>query len=176
MVTMRSCLLVITCMLTACGFHLRGALNLPAAMSETHIEYAGSDIEIRQQIARQLASNGVGIASSPETATAILEIISSSVGRKVLSKNVEGRPQEYRVNVALRYQLRDAEGTLLVGSDEVTRETVLALDPNDPLGARVAVEESAKTLRADVVREMLERLSANGAASGATSESLQSKP
>ena len=148
-------------LLAACGFHLRGALDLPAAMDRTYIEYSGSDIEIRQQVARQLVANGVSVESSPESATAILQIPSSTVSRKVLSKNIEGRPQEYRVQVELAFLLLDSDGNILFEKDSVSRETVLALDPNDPLGARVSVEESAATLRADAVRDMLQQLAAS---------------
>lgn len=158
---LRASLLSSLLLLTACGFHLRGMLDFPAAMNQTYIEYSGNDIEVRQQVARQLAANGVSIASSPESATAILQIPSSTVSRKVLSKNVEGRPQEYRVQVEIFFQVLDGEGNTISPRDSVTRETVLALDPNDPLGARVAVEESARTLREDAVREMLQRISAS---------------
>lgn len=153
----RAGLVLVLLLATACGFHLRGDLALPPEMDRTWLEYSGSDIGIRQEIARQLSMSGGGLVSDPEAASAVLHVLGSRVSTQVTAKDRMGRPQEYLLTVELDYRVVLEDGEELV-SGSVSREKSLALDATDPLGSRSAVDQEAARMREESVWQMLNRI------------------
>lgn len=153
----RAGLVFVLLLASSCGFHLRGDLALPPEMNKTWLEYSGTDIGIRQEIARQLTMSGGGLVSNPEDAEAVLHILASRVGTVVTAKDRMGRPQEYLLTVDLKYRLVLEDGAELVNGS-VSREKSLVLDAVDPLGSRSAVDQEAARMREEAVWQMLNRI------------------
>lgn len=151
-------------LLSACGFHLRGDLALPAGMQSTFISYTGTDAGLRRSVARALALTGAGMARSPATATAILSLPVAAVQRRVLSKDTEGRPREYEISVVLAFGVRTPDGVVLVPSQQVQRRATVVLDPEQPLANAGDVERAVASLREEAVWDMLRRIEAGNAA------------
>ena len=162
-VAKRSLLFLLLLASAACGFHLRGQLSLPPEMQATYIDYRGSDLDVRRVLGRALSENGITVVRSRAEATAVLRVLRSTVEQEVLSKNIDGRPEEYRVTVVLEVVLQTPEGRRSGEPVRMEKQTVLNLDPNDPLGARVAREAAAEGLRETAARQVLERLGAKQA-------------
>ena len=53
--------------------------------------------------------------------------------RRVLLKDIQGRPREYEIEVTIRYSVTNPDGTVIVPPGLVTRRANLELDPSDPL-------------------------------------------
>ncbi|MDX1454537.1 MAG: LPS assembly lipoprotein LptE [Gammaproteobacteria bacterium] len=159
---MRSMVILLLAACAACGFHLRGELPLPVEMQQTYLDYRGSDTDVRRVLARILGKNGVTVVRSRGEATAILRILRATVEQEVISKNIDGRPTEYRITAKWSIRLSLADGSRSGEILTAEQDTVLSLDPTDPLGARVARDEAASDLRKRVARQVLERLAATG--------------
>lgn len=156
--------------LSACGFQLRGELVFPAAMQSTFVEYSGADAGMLRAIVRALSLNDIAIARSETSASAILHLPSAAVARRVLLKDVEGRPREYELTITLKYHVTTPDGLTIVPAGEVERSTNLALDPSQPLANTGDIERAVESLRDDAVWEMLRRIAAAPMPASGTTE------
>lgn len=146
--------------LTACGFQLRQDFSFPPAMQATYVRYQGADGETLRAVVRALSLSDVPVVDSKAEATAILDIPSSIIRRRVTLKDTQGRPREYEVAVALRYSVQLPDGRFIVPSDEVTRRMNIELDPSDPLSRAGDLERAVESLREQVIWDMLQQISA----------------
>ncbi|HEX7029839.1 MAG TPA: LPS assembly lipoprotein LptE [Gammaproteobacteria bacterium] len=147
-------------LLPACGFHLRGDIALPAEMQSTFISYRGTDAGLLRTVARALTLSGAGVARDAGGATAVLMLPRAAVIRRVLAKDIEGRPREYEIAVELAYSVVAPDGFVLVPQQEVIRRANVALDPAQPLANAGEVERAVEGLREDAVWDMLRRIAA----------------
>lgn len=154
--------LLATLLASGCGFHLRGAYALPEAMDSTHVEYSGQDTAIRRATVRALILNDIRIAASVEQASAVLKLLQATTSREVLSRDRNGRPQEYAITVNLAFSVVRPDGTTIVEPAEVSAETVLALDTTNPLASRSELEAATESLRDDAVTQMIRAIAAAG--------------
>ena len=153
--------LLVILLTSACGFHLRGAnlVPLPDEMKATYIEYSGGDTDIRRAAAQALVFNGAQVVSSADRASATLKLLKAATSREILSRDRNGRPQEYAITVNLKFGVVGEDGSALIEPTEVSAETVLALDTTDPLASRSELEATTESLRNDAVMQMIRAIS-----------------
>lgn len=145
--------------MSACGFQLRGTYVLPDAMSTTYVSYGGTNTAVRSETVRALNLNDVTVVKDREAATAILEIQQASTRREILSRDRNGRPQEYDITVAVKFRVLDREGVEIVEPDEIEVSTVLVLDTTNPTATRSEREAAEETLRESAVMKMVRAIS-----------------
>lgn len=155
---MRLALALLVLSLTACGFHLRNDFALPPVMHDTFIQYAGSDGELMRAVARALNLSGVNVVQDPAAASAVLALDTAAVQRRVLLKDLTGRPREYEIAVNIAYRVLDPQGQVLFPAGSVTRQTNLVLDPSDPLASQGDIERAVQSLQEDAIWDMLRRI------------------
>lgn len=71
-------------LLGACGFHLRGAAPLPAAMAVTSIQGTSEYSSLYDDFRTALESHGARVTADRGKATAILTILKNDTGTDVL--------------------------------------------------------------------------------------------
>ncbi len=155
-------LLVTTMLLSACGFHLRGAVPLPKVMAVTYIEGTPVLGELGRTLVRNLRDAGAVLTKDPKVATAILVILSEQMPRRVISVNRQGRANAYELDYRLRYTLKTPDGHRLTPPRSVSLQREYTFDPNNVL----ATGNEEGVLRQDMiglaVRQMLRQLQTVG--------------
>jgi LPS-assembly lipoprotein len=145
---------------SACGFHLRGEVELAPQLARVHI--LGGDIydPLVRDLARALASAGSVVVEDAEEATAILHILENTGKRRVLSVQTTGKVQEYELYQILEFRVRDPAGVQLLDTQrlEITRDYLF--DANDVLGKAGEEESLRRDMRRDLVRLAMLRLEA----------------
>lgn len=161
----RAAVYVVTLMallLTACGFHLRGDVQLAPQLSKVHIQGGDRYDPLVRELSRALTSTGAAIVEDPQAATAVLQILENTGKRRVLSVRSTGKVQEYELYQTFRFRVRDAAGTELLATQqlEVTREYLF--DADDVLSKSTEEEALRRDMRRDLVRLAMLRLEALG--------------
>ncbi|MFT5593326.1 MAG: LPS-assembly lipoprotein [Oceanicoccus sp.] len=101
--------------LSACGFHLRGQVDLPVALRILNLEAQNAELLTQNLLRQSLLSNGVTLAvDAPYT----LKIISESGDRRVLSVTSNAKASEYELTQNLSFELLDTKGNKV--SEEIT--------------------------------------------------------
>lgn len=157
----RAAVWVVTLMallLSACGFHLRGEVQLAPQLGKIHIQGGDRYDPLVRELARALTSAGAAVVADPQAASAVLQILENTGKRRVLSVRATGKVQEYELYQTFKFRVRDAAGTELLGAQqlEVTREYLF--DADDVLSKSSEDEALRRDMRRDLVRLAMLRL------------------
>ncbi len=155
--------------LSACGFHLRGAVQLPTAMARTELSGTTARSALADDITAALELAGVQVVQ--EGAGAVLHITQERSGRRLLSVDNLGRASEYELSYQLGYELHaptpiDAAANpkvtpkIWVPAQVVTVTRDFVFDPNNVLSSGDEETLIRSEMRRSAVRQMLVRLQA----------------
>ena len=146
--------LILLVSVTACGFHLRGQLELPAAMAATYIETNGVNADLVKRLRNSLKSNGAVVTANRTEATAVLRLLNDSYDRRVLSVGGGRKIREIELHYAIRFELAEVGGDRLVAPQTVELFRDYTYDEDDVLGKQG--EEA--NIREDMIREAGDRV------------------
>jgi LPS-assembly lipoprotein len=142
---------------TACGFHLQGALDLPAAMQRTFLESGDPDSALSRKLRRALSSAHTVVTADRADATAVLKLLKDDAGERVLSVSPTGVPEEYELYHTVSFTL-ESGGQALLTPFETTVTRDYRFDPTDVLGKRQEAEYLQEAMVDDLVQVVLRRL------------------
>lgn len=114
-------LALLPALLSACGFHLRRAPDLPPSMRKIYITAPGSSGDLMRELRRGLASDDTDVLPTPEGATTILSIISVSHSSRPLALSRVGVALLYRVQYEVEFSLT-VQGAVILEPQTVTLE------------------------------------------------------
>ncbi len=146
-------LLLLAVLLSACGFHLRGAVALPPDLRALAVTGTPENGPLWRVLRDALPRAG-GRLVDPAGADGVLVITRESLSRRVLSVDSQGRAQEYELSYVLGYRLDDPEGKPLVSARRLTVNRQYRFDPD----AVLAKGEEERRLQAEMRREAVGRL------------------
>ena len=107
-------------MLSACGFHLRGALALPADIGPIRVTAADPYSPLAQGLAQALErSGGQASVDGPREGVATLNIIREAWGSNPIAVDAQGRALEYTLQYATVFDLRRADGSVAVPTQTI---------------------------------------------------------
>ena len=150
---MRKLLIPILLLLTACGFHLRGSVQLPPELSEMAVLDAKPATDIAPKLRRGLKITGVQIN---DVAAMVLQLTSEQYGKRVVSVDTSGRAQEYGLSYTVRFLLKriGAEGekaAVWLAEDSVSLTRDLRFDETAVLGTEDEERRLNAEMRQDAV-------------------------
>ena len=139
-------------LLSACGYHLRGALQLPAGLKNVYLE--GGSAELRGHFKRVMDISSVPLASSPETAGIIVRIFNEDNQRRVLSLGSGGTANDFELSYRFAYELIDAKGNVLSARQpiEIKREffntqvAIIAKDNEETVIRNEMYQQAVRTI------------------------------
>ncbi len=148
-------------LLSACGYHLRGAFQLPENMKKVYVE--GGSESLREQFRQVIKASSAQLASSREGAAIVIKIFDEDFNRRVLSLSTRGKSNEFELVYRLDYELANAGDALLTERQpvEIRREYyndqqfVIAKDNEEAMIRSEMYQQAVHTIvnRARVVLE-----------------------
>lgn len=153
-------MIIISLILTSCGFHLRGAYELPADMSRTYISAGNENSELVRSLKRVLRSNQLTLVDNPVDAGAVLRIISEANNRRVLSVDSQGRAREYELQYSVKFEVTGKDNGFSLAPQELQLQREFLFDPEDVLGKGSEEADLIKDMQQDMVRLIMLRLQA----------------
>ncbi|KAB7771301.1 LPS assembly lipoprotein LptE [Xanthomonas sp. LMG 12461] len=151
--------LVFAASLTACGFHLRNKLTLPADTPSVKVVSSAPYSELAKLLERGLRAAGAQIAPKEvNTGVARLEVLSERWGDLPIALDAEGRAQEYSLRYAAIFLFRRADGSVLVPQQVIELSRDYVSPPTDATGTSTEREILADELRREMSASMLRRI------------------
>ncbi|MDP2179778.1 LPS assembly lipoprotein LptE [Methylicorpusculum sp.] len=122
MMIKRTLVLGLVLMTAACGYQLRGAIDLPEQMRKIYLKNASNSLQ--QQFTKTLKASSVDVVKQINQAGLVVAVFNEKMDRRVLSLSSTGKASEFELNYSLDYELQDASGNVLKKpqSIEITRE------------------------------------------------------
>lgn len=150
-------LLSLLSLVSGCGFHLRGAMELPQDMERLRIT-GNTNSPFYYELERALIAAGGQVVKSAEAVTATLSIQGERYGRRVLTVDSTGRASEYELSMRVTYSLSAPDGTELISSDEVSLRRDYRFNPGNVLASEAQEETLRDEMRRQAARQILRRL------------------
>ena len=87
-------LVLITCALTACGYHLRGSYDLPEHLSPLYLDKDSMSLLLYKELRSTIRASGAELSDDAATAASELKISREERTRDVISVDTLGRARE----------------------------------------------------------------------------------
>ncbi len=146
--------------LTACGFQLRQAPNLP--FSTLYAGFAESS-SLGQELRRSLESTGVRVITDNrqlDAAQVILDIIQDQREKAVVGVNASGQVREFQLRIRFKFRLRDKRGKELINETELLLQRDISYSESAALAKEAEEALIYRSMQSDIVQQVLRRLSA----------------
>ncbi len=145
-------LLLITSLLAACGFHLRGAVTGNSNIQQLAV--AGQDPTYIRYFSRALERSGVDVSDLAPWQVNILRVERNAQQQGV----AVGGFFEQRIAISVTYQLQTATGLPLFSAQTLTRERFVTQNENAPNAAESEQSIVFSELREELIVAMLRHL------------------
>jgi LPS-assembly lipoprotein len=156
-----ACLAAMVLACSACGFHLRNALSLPADLMPVRVIAPDPYSPLAESLADAMTRAGAVAASPDETQPATtLQIISERWGNQPISIDELGRAQEFSLRYAVVFALVDSSGNAVVPQQAVELSRDYTAPPADSIGKTSERELLAKEMRREMSAAILRRIGA----------------
>lgn len=150
-------LLVLCSTLTACGFALRGATEVPFDTLAINVP---ANSQFGAQLRRQMRAAAPALVIVPDGAPAEvrLEILEVARERLETSLNAQGRVQEYELTLRLIFQVVDQAGEPLLAETQLSASRLLPWDDNVAQAKESEADSLYRAMQADLAQRIISRL------------------
>ena len=152
--------LIYSVLLSGCGFHLRGSLDLPEELTEVALQGTRPNGELGVAVRNGFARVGSQVVESTSSARSVLVITQDSYSRRVLSVDSIGQANEYELRYTLGFRLDDLDGNNRVRQQSINLRRQYRYDPDLTLAKADEEARLVREMRQDATRQMLRRLKA----------------
>ncbi|MFC5476421.1 LPS assembly lipoprotein LptE [Paraherbaspirillum soli] len=150
--------LIMTAMLCACGFQLRGSAKLP--FKSIYLTFADTS-PLGTELKRNIRNSGdTAIMPSAEGAEAILEVLAETKEKVILTLNSQGRASEYMLYYKLTFRVKDAQQKELLAPTMITLKRDISYNVSQELSKSAEEVLLYRDMQTDMVQQVLRRLAA----------------
>ncbi len=147
-------------LVSGCGFHLRGAVELPPELAKTYLQGVAANSELAIEIEQALNRGGASLVATRKEATAVLVLHGEKTRRTILGVDRIGKAREYELSLAFSFTLKDNQLDTLVAEQRVSVEREIRYDSGNVLGNEREEENARSAMRRFAVQQMFSRLRA----------------
>lgn len=151
-----SALLVLTLILAACGFQIRGKADL--AFKKLNMQ--GNTTSITRELRQALETNGVELVDTAANADLLLEVINEAYEKRILSLSGTGVVREFELNFQINFRTRDPSNPIWGPVQTVQARRDFSYNDSALLGKADEENMLIADMRKDTVRELIRRLTA----------------
>ena len=152
--------LLVALALSACGFHLRDALVLPTDLGPVRVEADDPYSPLADSLERALQRAGATVVEADADDVAVLDVVSERWADTPLSVDAQGRAQEFTLRYAVVFEMRAADGELLVPRQVVELSRDYVSPPFNAIGTDSEQEILARELLREMGASVLRRIDA----------------
>lgn len=150
--------LALSAALGGCGFHLRGAADLP--FQSLYVQAPPSSL-FATQLKRVIASSSkTEVTDDPKTAQATLQLLLEQREKEILSLSGAGRVREFQLRYRVRYRIVGQNQRELVPSSEILLHRDFSFNDQQALSKESEEAFLYRDMQTDAVQQLLRRLQA----------------
>ena len=143
-------------LLGGCGFHLRGKLDIPEALTPLYIESPQGSM-VRGAIEEQL-SGSVPLAVSPDKAKLILRILAETRSSRVVATDYAGKVLAYELFLRVSYDAVGTDGVQQLPMQKLDLVRTFDNPDIEVLGKQLEQAQINQELSTDAADRILTRL------------------
>ena len=152
-------LLIVSLLMAACGFQLRGSTDFPPGMSAVYINTPDRYSPFYRELTKTIRASKLTLASDPIDADTVIRVLNDETGRRALSVSARNVPREYEVFYLVRYAvLIEGEEVLAPQQFILTRD--YTFDETQVLGKALEEQVLRESIAEDLVGLLVQRIGA----------------
>ena len=147
------------CLLSACGFQLRGAggSSVPESWQSMHLITDNPNGELSRELQSTFAANGV-VWVDREEANYLLQIGPEKFSLRNLSLNAQARAAEFELTLYTNFAVNDASGAQVMESAKATVVKQMENDPRNVVGKAEELRILRVEMRTEMVNQIMRRI------------------
>lgn len=157
--TLSSLLTMLTLTLGACGFHLRGAVEIPPALEPIYIQ-APAGSPVGAAILQRLEIAGARQAASPKDARTLIRIGGESRSARTLAVDRNGKVLASELHYRVTFDAAGADGKVMVQQQALDLVRTYDNPDVEVLGKQLESDLIYEDLAQDAADRILDRLRA----------------
>ena len=151
----------IACLLSACGFQLRGTgdsgTHVPDNWKSMHLATGNANSEFSREVLNQFAANGVQWQDR-EDANFTLVLSPERFSQRNLSLNREARAAEFELTMRSQFSVFDRDRNEVMPQTEVSVIKQMENDPRNVVGKAEEVRLLKAEMRTELARQIMRRI------------------
>ena len=145
--------------MTACGFQLRKAVDLPFKSMYSNIAETSVFGQLLKRNLKALGNTEIITdAREIERADVIHDILEEAQEKVILSRSSTGTVREYTLRLRVRFKLRTRDGFDLIPYAELVQEREISFNETAALSKESEEQLLYRDMRSDLVQHMIRRL------------------
>jgi LPS-assembly lipoprotein len=145
---------------SACGFHLRSALELPPDLGPVRVVSSDRYSPLAESLAQALTRAGAVPATDETENATVLDLLGEQWGDRPIALDQLGRAQEFSLRYAVTFEMRKYDGTVLVPRQTIELARDYVSNPVQSIGTEGERELLQREMRREMVASVLRRLDA----------------
>lgn len=154
---MRLLILLMSLLLTACGFHLRGQAGMP--FNTLYLDAASASAPFIADLRRNLEANKVKLVNTAEQADVVLNIVSEIPEKQILTLGGSGRVNEFQLNYRVSLRAYDLKQQDWIPAEEIVLRRNYSYDDTKILAKEAEEALLYQSMRSDMMQQIVRRLS-----------------
>lgn len=156
-----ACFLAITvaAIVSGCGFQLRGSNGDGLLPFETIYTGFPDTSSLGTELKRYIRASGeTTVVDDPKQAQVILDVLSETKDKAILSLNSQGRVREYTLYYRLRFRARDSKNRELIPVTDIVLKRDISFNESQVLAKEGEEALLYRDMQSDMVQQILRRL------------------
>ncbi|KTD21251.1 LPS assembly lipoprotein LptE [Legionella londiniensis] len=145
--------------ISGCGFHLRGAIDLPVWLDKVAIINQGVSQELGSLLSEQLEAYKIKVLDDPSLADYWLILEEEAFQQQTLSISSSTTPRQYQLNYIVRFKLQAAHGKIIIPTTRVMVTRQITINSDRILGSDAEEALTQMEMRRDAANQILNRIS-----------------
>ncbi|GAA5316405.1 MAG: hypothetical protein AseanaTS_16090 [Candidatus Pelagadaptatus aseana] len=166
-------LLLSLSLLTACGWHLRGDLNLPSDLQSLYIDNQSQGNVTEAELNRLIAANDVTVTENRADAQYTITLSNERYERRTISVTSGGEASEYELTYEVDYSITNAEDLILVPKSTAQVIRSYSYDRDNVIAKNEEEELIRQEMKPQLASQILNRLRFLSAAPVSAPEATQ---
>jgi LPS-assembly lipoprotein len=154
-------ILGMTCLLSACGFQLRGTgdggTNVPDAWKSMHLVTNNPNSEFSREVLSRFAANGVQWTDQ-DVANFNLVLSPERFSQRNLSLNAEARAAEFELTMSSQFTVLNADKTEAMPQTTVSVIKQMENDPRNVVGKAEEIRLLKIEMRGELAQQIMRRI------------------
>jgi len=151
--------LSLLCLLSACGFQLRGSggTAVPESWHKMHLITSNPNGELSRELQSTFSANGV-VWVEKEEANYLLKIGTERFTQRNLSLNAQARAAEFELTLSSNFMVLDARGAEVMAASDASVVKQMENDPRNVVGKAEEVRILKAEMRTELVNQIIRRI------------------
>ena len=150
---------ILAACLCACGFHLRGMVDIPTWLENVAVIAKDDNKELVDLLESQLDGYKIKVADDPTQAKYWIVIHYSTVKQQIVSIGASTNPRQYQLMMTTEFSLKTREGQLIKPARKIFVTRQFTSNNDRIIGSNEEESILVNEMRQDTVMQIINRLS-----------------